>query len=109
MDTDQTNPAPMHKDQLGYLRSQIIKTYLFLISHTEHDPQRSYHHHPDSQTPAIFHTSHHECLLLAKGVVQNLGLLKSSLTLSKVAVQRIKTGSPDNLKVISRFFPPPFR
>ena len=39
MGTDQTQPAPMHKDQLGYLRAQIIKTYLFLISHTDHDPK----------------------------------------------------------------------
>ena len=39
MDTDPTQPAPMRKDQLGYLRAQIIKTYLFLISHTEHDPK----------------------------------------------------------------------
>ena len=26
-------------DQLVYIKKQIIKTYLFLISHTEHDPQ----------------------------------------------------------------------
>ena len=39
MDTDQTKPAPMRQDQLGYIRAQIIKTYLFLISHTEHDPK----------------------------------------------------------------------
>jgi hypothetical protein len=39
MDADQTKPAPMQEDQLGYIRRQIIKTYLFLISHTEHDPK----------------------------------------------------------------------
>ena len=39
MDTNQTRPAPMQADQLGYIRKQIIKTYLFLISHTEHDPK----------------------------------------------------------------------
>jgi len=39
MHAKQTDPTPMHKDQLGYLRRQIIKTYLFLISHTEHDPK----------------------------------------------------------------------
>lgn len=26
-------------DQLVYVREQIIKTYLFLISHTAHDPK----------------------------------------------------------------------
>jgi hypothetical protein len=39
MDSNQTNPVPMNEDQLGYIRGQIIKTYLFLISHTEHDPK----------------------------------------------------------------------
>jgi hypothetical protein len=39
MDTNQTKPVPMQKDQLGYIKGQIIKTYLFLISHTEHDPK----------------------------------------------------------------------
>ena len=26
-------------EQLEYVKKQIIKTYLFLISHTEHDPK----------------------------------------------------------------------
>ena len=39
MNTKQTNPEPMMQDQLVYVREQIIKTYLFLISHTAHDPQ----------------------------------------------------------------------
>ena len=39
MNTNQTKPEPMMADQLVYIKKQIIKTYLFLISHTEHDPQ----------------------------------------------------------------------
>ena len=40
MDTNsRAKPEPMMLDQLGYIREQIIKTYLFLISHTEHDPK----------------------------------------------------------------------
>ncbi len=39
MNTDQTKPEPMKEDQLVYIKKQIIKTYLFLISHTEHDPK----------------------------------------------------------------------
>jgi hypothetical protein len=39
MDANQTKPVPMQEDQLGYIRRQIIKIYLFLISHTEHDPK----------------------------------------------------------------------
>ena len=38
MNTDRTKPKPMMEDQLVYIKKQIIKTYLFLISHTEHDP-----------------------------------------------------------------------
>ena len=38
MNTDRTKPEPMMEDQLVYIKKQIIKTYLFLISHTEHDP-----------------------------------------------------------------------
>jgi hypothetical protein len=37
MNTDQTKP--MNKDQLDYIKKQIIQTYLFLISHTAHDPK----------------------------------------------------------------------
>jgi hypothetical protein len=32
-------PEPMMEDQLVYVKAQIVKTYLFLISHTEHDPK----------------------------------------------------------------------
>jgi len=39
MDTKQIIPVPMQEDQLGDIKGQIIKTYLFLISHTEHDPK----------------------------------------------------------------------
>ncbi len=39
MNTNQTKPEPMKEDQLEYIKKQIIKTYLFLISHTEHDPK----------------------------------------------------------------------
>ena len=39
MNTDQTKPEPMKEDQLVYIKKQIIKTYLFLISHTDHDPK----------------------------------------------------------------------
>ena len=38
MDTDPTQPKPMNEDQLEYVKKEIIKTYLFLISHTKHDP-----------------------------------------------------------------------
>lgn len=36
--TEQMKPVPMTTDQLEYVRGEIKKTYLFLISHTEHDP-----------------------------------------------------------------------
>ena len=39
MNTDQTKPESMNKDQLDYLKKNIIRTYLFLISHTAHDPK----------------------------------------------------------------------
>ena len=38
MYTYQTTPEPMTKDQLEYIKKEIKKTYLSLISHTEHDP-----------------------------------------------------------------------
>ena len=38
MNTAPMKPEPMTADQLEYVRGQIKKTYLFLISHTEHDP-----------------------------------------------------------------------
>lgn len=39
MNTDQMIPKPMTEDQLEYIKDEIKKTYLYLISHTEHDPQ----------------------------------------------------------------------
>jgi hypothetical protein len=36
---DKIAPKPMMEDQLESIKKQIIKTYLFLISHTEHDPK----------------------------------------------------------------------
>ena len=38
MDTDLMKPEPMTKDQLEYIKKEIIKTYLYLISHTGFDP-----------------------------------------------------------------------
>ena len=37
MKTDQTQP--MNEYQLEYVKKQIIQTYLYLISHTVHDPK----------------------------------------------------------------------
>lgn len=39
MNTDQMKPEPITEDQLEYIKKEIIKTYLFLIGHTVHDPQ----------------------------------------------------------------------
>lgn len=39
MNIHQTAPRPMSEDELKQIKQQIIKTYLFLISHTEHDPK----------------------------------------------------------------------
>ncbi len=39
MNTDQINPQPMKEDQLEEIKKQINRTYLFLISHTGHDPK----------------------------------------------------------------------
>ena len=39
MDTDLMKLEPMNKDQLAYIKKQIILIYLFLISHTAHDPK----------------------------------------------------------------------
>ena len=38
MNTDLMKPKQMTKDQLEYIKKEIKKTYLYLISHTEHDP-----------------------------------------------------------------------
>ncbi len=39
MNTDQMKPEPMTKDQLEFIKKEIKKTYLYIISHTEHDPK----------------------------------------------------------------------
>ena len=39
MNTDQMTPEPMTEDQLEYIKNEIKKTYLTLISYTEHDPK----------------------------------------------------------------------
>ena len=39
MNTDLMKPKQMTKDQLEYIKKEIKKTYLYLISHTEHDPK----------------------------------------------------------------------
>ena len=39
MNTDQMKPQPMDKDQLEYIKREIKKTYLYLISHTGYDPE----------------------------------------------------------------------
>jgi len=38
MGIDLTKPKPMTEYQLEYVKKEIIQTYLFLISHTKHDP-----------------------------------------------------------------------
>ncbi|MDJ0819606.1 MAG: hypothetical protein QNJ58_25620 [Desulfobacterales bacterium] len=38
MNTEQMALEPMTNDQLEYIKSEIKKTYLYLISHTNHDP-----------------------------------------------------------------------
>ena len=37
MNTDQMKP--MNEDQLEYVKTEIKKTYLYLISHTGYDPK----------------------------------------------------------------------
>ena len=39
MNTDVMKPKPMTKDQLEYIKKEIKKTYLYLISHTAYDPE----------------------------------------------------------------------
>ena len=39
MKTDIMEPQPMNEDQLNYVKEQIKQTYLFLISHSAHDPK----------------------------------------------------------------------
>ena len=38
MNTDLMKPEPMTKDQLEYIKNEIKKTYLYLISHIGFDP-----------------------------------------------------------------------
>jgi len=38
MNIDLIKPEPMTKDQLEYIKKEIKKTYLYLISHTGYDP-----------------------------------------------------------------------
>ena len=39
MHTYQIKPEPMTEDQLEYIKKEIKKTYLYLISHTTFDPE----------------------------------------------------------------------
>ncbi len=39
MNTDQIKPQPMNEDQFREIKKLINQTYLFLISHTAHDPK----------------------------------------------------------------------
>jgi hypothetical protein len=39
MGADQMKPEPMTKDQLDYIKKEIKKTYLYLISHTGFNPE----------------------------------------------------------------------
>ncbi len=39
MNTELMKPKPMNEDQLEDIKKQIIQIYLFLISHTAHDPK----------------------------------------------------------------------
>jgi hypothetical protein len=39
MNTDQIKPQPMNADQLEEIKKHIHRTYLFLISHSGHDPK----------------------------------------------------------------------
>ena len=38
MNTDLMKPKPMTEDQLEFVKCEIKRTYLFLISHFDHDP-----------------------------------------------------------------------
>ena len=39
MNTDQMQPTPMTEEQLEYIKKEIQKTYLYIISHTAYDPE----------------------------------------------------------------------
>ena len=39
MNTNQTKPRPMNEDQLQKVKKEIIKTYLYLVTRTTHDPK----------------------------------------------------------------------
>ena len=39
MRIERMNPQLMNEGELELIKKQIVKIYLFLISHTEHDPK----------------------------------------------------------------------
>ena len=39
MSIERINPRSMNEGELEYIKKQIVKIYLFLISHTGHDPK----------------------------------------------------------------------
>ncbi len=39
MNTDLMKPEQMDEDQLEYIKKEIKRTYLYLISHTAYDPE----------------------------------------------------------------------
>jgi hypothetical protein len=39
MNKDKMKPQPMNEDQLEDIKKKIVQTYLFLISHSAHDPK----------------------------------------------------------------------
>jgi hypothetical protein len=39
MNKDKMKPQPMNEDQLEDIKKKIVQTYLFLISHSVHDPR----------------------------------------------------------------------
>ena len=39
LNDNSTTPKPMEADQLEHVKKMINRTYLFLISRTEHDPK----------------------------------------------------------------------
>lgn len=39
MRIERMNPQPMNEGELELIKKQIVKIYLFLISHTEHYPK----------------------------------------------------------------------
>ncbi len=39
MNTDQMKTKPMNEEQHEYIKKEIKKTYLYIISHTAYDPE----------------------------------------------------------------------